>query len=173
MPMFFRIITMYRVSHSTVGTALISASVSVRQGSPTSCLLSIIYVNDMIALIKQNCGLDGFLRWLHELVLMDDTVFLSTSRSAMMSKIRLLSGFSTSHGMNINLKETKFMVINGDDLDKQPMTMDSLTVELCDQYVYLGSPFTADACLHFNGDYSSRPESNISRTEIYGIHKQK
>ena len=73
----------YQVTQSVVGTAVFTVAVGVRQGSPTSCLLFILYVNDFIKLIKENCPHDGFLKWLHLLMLMDDTVLLSTSRARM------------------------------------------------------------------------------------------
>ena len=37
-----------------------AATIGVRQASPTSCILFIIYVNDLIASIRDNCGMDRF-----------------------------------------------------------------------------------------------------------------
>ena len=74
------LVSMYTVTQSVVGTAVVAATIGVRHGSPTSCILFIIYVNNLIALIKNNCGMIGFLTWLHMLMLMDDTVFISTTR---------------------------------------------------------------------------------------------
>ena len=39
---------MYRVTQSVVGTALFTTTLVVRQGSPTSCLLFIIYINELV-----------------------------------------------------------------------------------------------------------------------------
>ena len=138
------IIAMYRVTNCVIGTALVTVSIGVRQGSPTSCLLFVLYVNDLIHMIKQGCGYDGFLGWLHILVLMDDTVLLSTSKHSMICKLKMLSRFCTTHGMKINNSKTKFFVINGTQDDKQQMVVDDIVVEACERYVYLGSPFTAD-----------------------------
>ena len=76
--MISAIAAMYRVTNSIMGTTLITSSIGVRQGAPSSCPLFILYSNDMIGLIKERCGVDGFLQWLHVLVLMDDAVLLST-----------------------------------------------------------------------------------------------
>lgn len=84
----------------------------MRQGSPTSCLLFIIFVNDLIALIKNGCGVDGFLVWLHTLVLMDDTVLLSTTRQGMQRKITLLNEYCKGYGMSVNNMKTKFFALN-------------------------------------------------------------
>ena len=70
------LIAMYRVTDNMLlGTVVISATIGVRQGSPTSCLLFVLYVNDLIKLIKESCAPEGFLLWLHLLVLMDDSSF--------------------------------------------------------------------------------------------------
>lgn len=144
MLMMTAIISMYTVTNSILGTALISACVGVRQGSPTSCLLFVLCVNDMISLIKNNCGIDDFLQWLHVLVLMDDTVLLSTTRVGIVRKFTLLRNFCDSHGMEINAKKTKFMVLHGSEEDRRPITVNDVSVVLCEQYVYLGSTITAD-----------------------------
>ena len=53
---------------------LIASTIGVCQVSPTSCLLFVIFVNNLIKLIKHSCGTDGFLGWLHILVLMDGMI---------------------------------------------------------------------------------------------------
>ena len=46
--MLVAIITMYRVTQSVLGTALVTATIGVRQGPPYACLPFIILVNDLI-----------------------------------------------------------------------------------------------------------------------------
>ena len=134
---------MYCVTERWVGTSLVLISKGVRQGSPTSCLLFIIFVNDLICMIKEGCGYDGFLEWLHVLVLMDDTVLLATTRRGMLSKISLLHQYCTEYGMVVNQSKTKFFVTNGTKTDSEPLKVNDLIIEKCDEYVYLGSPFTS------------------------------
>ena len=93
--MLAMIVAMYSVTKNILGTALITTLIGVRQGSPTSCLLFIIYVNELIKLIKETCEPEGFLSWLHLLMLMDDTVLLATNRDNMLKKIQLLNQFCT------------------------------------------------------------------------------
>lgn len=80
------LIAMYIVTESVIGTALVTATLGVRRGSPTSCLLFTVFVDDLIKIIKEGSGPDGFLAWLHVRVLMDDTVLLSTTRQNMIRK---------------------------------------------------------------------------------------
>ena len=49
--------------------------------------------------------------------------------------------------MIINEHKTKLMVINGTNVDRQPISSNNLTIKHCDKYIYLGSPFTADGSL--------------------------
>ncbi len=74
------LISMYEITHSILGIAVISAVVGVRQGSPTSCFLFILFVNVLIRDIKLKSVPDSFLEWLHVLMLMDDTVIVASSR---------------------------------------------------------------------------------------------
>ena len=48
--MLLSLVAMYKVTKCLIGTAIITASVGVRQGSSTSCFLFILFVNDMIKL---------------------------------------------------------------------------------------------------------------------------
>ncbi len=131
---------MYSVTESVIGTAVFAATFGVRQGSRTSCLLFILYVNDLIKLIIDNCRDDGFLKWLHR----DDTVLLSTSRERMIEKLSLMSKFCNEYGMGVNESKTKFFVIHGTAEDNEAVNVDGLVIEQCTQYLYLGSMFTAD-----------------------------
>ena len=142
--MLSAIVAMYSVTQSVIGTAIISTIIGVRQGSPTSCFLFIVYVNDLVKLIKNTCESDGFLSWLHLLILMDDTVLLATSKENMTKKVKLLMDFCDKYGMVVNEKKTKLMVINGSTIDKEPIIIKDLSIKHCDLYIYLGSPFTSD-----------------------------
>ena len=135
---------MYKVTHSILGMAVISAVVGVRQGSPTSCFLFILYVNVLIRNIKFKSGPDSFLQWLHVLMLMDDTVIFASSRERLLEKLRILDEYCITHGMLMNESKTKFMVIHGSADDCMPIKLSDITMYLCPSYIYLGSVFTAD-----------------------------
>ena len=138
---------MYSVTQSILGTVIIKTAIGVRQGSPTSCFLFILYINDLIKLIRETCEPDGFLSWLHLLVLMDDTVLLSTTRESIVKKVKLLVSFCEKYGMVINESKTKLMVINGSDKDKESILVNRIMINHCNIYTYLGSPFTSDGLL--------------------------
>ena len=64
--------SLFYVTPFVLGTTLITAIMGVKQGSPTSCFLFILFVDKFVRLVKEQSGVDGFLAWLHLLMLMDD-----------------------------------------------------------------------------------------------------
>ncbi len=135
---------MYRVTESILGTAVVTATRGVRQGLSTSCFLFVIFVNELIKLIKNVCQPEPFLEWVHMLMLMDDTVLLSTTREGIAKKLAVLVDFCKEYEMKVNCAKTKFFVVNGEAGDEQPLCVGDLVVNHCVSYVYLGSPFTWD-----------------------------
>ncbi len=138
--MLAALITMYVHQHTEgiLERTLVTVTLGVRQGSPTSCLLFIIFVNDLIMLMKQGCGSDGVLSWLHVLVLMDDTVVVATTRQNLIKKLNILQKYCKEYGMKINQSKTKYFVVNGNRGETDPMQANELAVELCNSCVYLG-----------------------------------
>ena len=149
--MLLALIAMYKITKSILGMAVITKIVGVRRGSPTSCFLFILYVNVLIWMPKDRCAPGGFLKWLHVLMLMDDTVILATSRERLIEKLYILDAFCESHGMIINESKTKFMLIHGGVRDRMPIKISSRMIEQWDQYVYLGSilPQMVALSLHY------------------------
>ena len=138
------LISMYTNTSNILGSTVITSTIGVRQGSPTSCYLFIIFVDVLILMLKSKCSPEPILGWLHCLMLMDDTVILATSREKMMEKLQLLDRYCIENGMRVNATKTKLMVINGTPLDKVPFVLSNFVVRACSEYVYLGSIFTAD-----------------------------
>ena len=138
------LVAMYTNTTNILGSTFITSTIGVRQGSPTSCYLFVIFVDVLILLIKSKCSPEPILGWLHCLMLMDDTVILATSREKMSEKLTLLHDYCTTSGMRLNESKTKFMVLNGSPMDKVPFVSSAVVIKHCNSYVYLGVIFTAD-----------------------------
>ena len=110
--MVMAIAALYGDTQIILGSAIITTSIGIRQGSPTSCWLFTMYIDKFTKMIK-NSPTDGFLGWLHCLLLMDDTIILATSRDRLKEKVEILLQFCHESGMVINQEKTKSMVING------------------------------------------------------------
>uniref|UniRef100_A0A0P4W501 Reverse transcriptase domain-containing protein n=2 Tax=Scylla olivacea TaxID=85551 RepID=A0A0P4W501_SCYOL len=121
--------------------------------------------------------MDGFLQWLHTLVLMDDTILLATTKCNMVRKIALLQDYCEEYGIRINQVKTTFFVIGGKEGDSEALMVIGLTVKHCQTCVYLGSVFTSDGSVssavivHANeqaGELKQiipSPDSNISKKD--------
>ena len=107
------IYVMYRCARNVHVT--VESSMGVRQGAPSSCLWFVIYINQMIRMMKEKIVTDGFLGALHAIQLMDDTVILVTSWDMCLRKCRVIVDYCNQYGMMINEDKTKCFVINNTD----------------------------------------------------------
>ena len=139
------IASMYHLTQFLLGVTIVVATLGVKQGSPTSCFLFILFVDEFIKLVKQSAD-DGFLTWLHLLMLMDDTVIVATSREKLCEKLSILVVWCNGCGMVINEDKTKFMAFNC--VDTEPIVLEThagrVVMKHCFEYVYLGAVFTQD-----------------------------
>lgn len=141
------IVSLYRNTKFILRTATINADIGVRQGAPTSCLLFVLYIDQLSRLLKAQHREDDFLGTLHALMLMDDTVILSTSRTKCIDKLKTLENFCNEYGMVLNSRKTKLMVINGDADDRAPLQIDTGDIGYTNHYVYLGAHFLDDGLM--------------------------
>ena len=137
--------SMYTVTQFLLGTTLITAVLGVKQGSPSSCFLFTLFVDELVRFMKLSPP-DGLLGWLHLLVLMDDTVLLATSHEKLCQKLDILAKWCDQSGMVLNEDKTQYMSFNSSE--KRPITLKThagvVTVSHCSEYVYLGCVVTSD-----------------------------
>ena len=166
--MLTALIAMYSSTTNILGSTVITSTMGVRQGSPTSCYLFVIFVDVLILLIKSKCSPEPILGWLHTLMLMDDTVILATSREKMAEKLKLLDEYCASSGMRMNESKTKFMVINGSPMDRIPFILSNLVIKHCTSYVYLGVIFTSDGrCTTSLAEHLSNKSKELNKLLIF------
>ena len=150
------LMSMYSVTSCVLGTVVITCTIGVKQGSPTSVFLFIIYVDVLIKMIKTRSPPDGFLSWLHLLMLMDDTIIFATSREKLIKKLEILNEYCGEYGMQVNESKTEFMVVNGITSDRKDIVIGDLTVKHCTRYVYLGAIITE------NGSATSSLKAHVA-----------
>jgi len=102
--MVLAIASLYTDVMMMLGFAIIKTTIGLRQGSlsPTSCFLCTLYINGLVRRMKSGCSNDGFFRWIHCLLLMDDTVILATTTEMCIKKLTILQEFCLESGMMIN-----------------------------------------------------------------------
>ena len=128
-----------RLTKNVLGNGIFTSSVGVKQGSANSCSLFTFYVNSTVKAIKM-FGNDGFLKGIHSLLFMDDTVVLATSRDAMQRKLALLHNETVAIKMEIHPGKSKFMVINSKD--NVPFVLENIVISHTNEYIYLGTPIS-------------------------------
>ena len=116
-------------------------------------------MNDLITIIKERCVNDGFLGWLHLLMLMDDTVILATTRERFIEKMAIVYEFCDNNRMGVNNGKTKFMVLNGDEEDKAPVAIVDNVISYSKMYMYLGSIFVDDCNMNSDVENHARDKS--------------
>ena len=62
----------------------------------------------------------------------------------MLRKLEMLKQFCDNYGIKTNKSKTKFFTICGNLRDREPLRLGELVVESCNQYIYLGFPYTCD-----------------------------
>ena len=127
------------LTKNVLGNSIFASSIGVKQGAANSCSLFTFYVNSTVKAIKMY-GNDGFLKGIHSLLFMDDTVVLATSRDAMQHKLTLLHQEAVAIKMEIHPEKSKFMVINSKD--NAPFILENIAIRHTHEYVYLGTPIS-------------------------------
>ena len=154
-------------------TISITTSIGVKQGASTSCLLFILYVDRLIKNVKEASGEDGFLGKLHVLMLMDDTILIATSRSQLQKKMNVVKQFCNTYGMSVNIKKTKFMVINNKPVDKETIICEDINIEYCSSYIYLGSTITDDGtCMSCINAHAKEKQKHVFKYLVF-LNKNK
>ena len=164
--------SLFCVTQFILGSTIITAMLGVKQGSPTSCFLFILFVDEFIRLVKSSTDTDGFLDWLHLLMLMDDTVIFATSRERLCQKLDVLTQWCNRSGMVINEDKTKFMAIGAEAHDKRPIMLKLhhglVKVKHCLEYIYLGAVITSDGKISSSvAKHTANKEKEMNKLTIF------
>ena len=120
----------------------------IKQGAPSSVVLFIIFMDDVINLLKTKCINEEVLQDLYSLFHADDTVVISMQRELFSHKCNvLLYGFKEKK-LIINWSKSSYLIINGSKVDHKvdiKLTAGWLSYE--STYVYLGVIITDEATL--------------------------
>ena len=142
--MLYAIKNMYMCTKNLLHSTMINATVGVRQGAPSSCLLFTIYMDQMVGMLRHEVGEDGYLGTLHAFLLMDDTIIVATSRQKCIEKINVVLRYCEEYGMVLNSEKTKFMVIRSNNTDRSPLVINDFSIGYTHKYKYLGAWFSDD-----------------------------
>jgi hypothetical protein len=72
-------------------------------------------------------------------MLMDDTAIISTSRTAMLSKLKMMIDTCNEIGMALNASKCNYITVG---TDVAPLIVDDISISVCQSYTYLGTPIS-------------------------------
>lgn len=115
----------------------------IKQGASSSVILFIVFLDDIIDDLKQNCLVEPILNDLHCLLHADDTMLLSTSREQFIHKCNILLKLISDKKMKLNYTKSGYMIINGKANDlKCDLKLASQWLQYKSSQKYLGTVFT-------------------------------
>ena len=100
------------IKHNRQTSSAITSNLGVKQGDPSSSLLFMMFVNDIITCV--NTDLDGIFSTddmkLFLILFADDQVLFSTSPASLQSMLNDIETYCTAWGLKINLVKTKVLI---------------------------------------------------------------
>ena len=121
----------------------------IKQGAPSSVVLFIIFMDDVVSTLKTKCVDEFLLKNLHVLLHADDTVLLSLNRKLFITKCNILIEAFSEKKLQLNLGKSAYMIINpkcSDDRVHIKLKSGWLPYSSC--YTYLGVPFSDTGIIH-------------------------
>ena len=125
----------------------------IKQGASSSVILFIIFMDDIIDKLKENCLIEPILKDLHSLLHADDTAVLSTDRELFIHKCNVLIDTIKEKKMSLNYKKSGYFIINGTREDiKCNLKLKSGWLLYNGVQKYLGAIFTDSGSLNHDVD---------------------
>ena len=85
----------------------------IRQGAPSSVLLFILFIDDLITYLKANCVEEPLIGLMHCLLHADDTAVISTDRELFVMKCNIMTQYMKDNSLSLNMSKSSDMIING------------------------------------------------------------
>ena len=120
----------------------------IKQGAPSSVILFIIFMDDVIDNLKNKCADEFLIKNLHSLLHADDTLIFSLERELFILKCNTLIDSFHLKKLQLNLKKSSYMIINPNTKDSRvDLKLKSGWLPYKDHTIYLGALFTDSGIL--------------------------
>ena len=104
-------------------------SCGIRQGAPSSALLFIVFINDLIDFVQTRCIPEAIIDTMHILLHADDTIVLSTNVSLFIKKCNVMIEYFDINKLKLNLGKSGFTIIGGNINDKHDILLSNGSLE--------------------------------------------
>ena len=115
----------------------------IKQGAPSSVILFIIFMDDVISTLKEKCINEFLIKNLHILLHADDTVIFSFDHELFVFKCNALIDSFHVKKLQLNLKKSCYMIVYAkSEGDKVLLKLKSGWLPYASSTIYLGSLFS-------------------------------
>ena len=112
----------------------------IRQGAPSSVLLFIIFMDELVDHLQHCCIEEPILKALHCLLHADDTAVISTNRELFTKECNAMVDYFNENNLSLNLPKSSYLIINGGEEDEKcNLQLNYGVLEYKPTSVYLGA----------------------------------
>ena len=111
----------------------------IKQGLPLSPWLFLFYINDVFDFFDGIYGRTSLLETIHLLIHADDTTLIAGSRAAAEQKFKSMLQYCKMNHISLQVSKCEFIVINGDENDRQPFIFGTDRIDNVSYLSLLGS----------------------------------
>ena len=117
----------------------------IKQGAPLSVILFIIFMDDLIDVLKQKCVNEFLIHNLHALLHADDTLVFSFARDLFIIKCNILIDSFHAKKQQLNLSKSSYMILDASDIHvKADLKLKSGWLPYSSTSIYLDVLFTGN-----------------------------
>ena len=153
------------VRYKNKRSPLITSEAGVKQGDPSSSLLFLFFVNDMIN--TMNADIDGIftLEEIRFFLIMfaDDSILFGNTPQALQSLLNDLEQYCQISGLKINTGKNKILIFEKGRHTRHSFSLCNKELEIVDSFKYLGTYFFK------NGSWN-RTQKLISQHSKFALH---
>ena len=155
------------IKHNRQTSNEINLNSGVKQGDPSSSLLFMMFVNDIVSSI--NTDLNGIFSTedmkLFLVLFADDQVLFSTSPTSLQSMLNDIESYCTAYGIKINVAKTKVLIFEKSTRHTHyNFSLYNENLEVVNSYKYLGVYF-------FKNGYWHRTQKCIAEHASKAMHR--
>ena len=123
----------------------------IRQGAPSSVLLFIFFMDELVAHLQRSCIEEPLIKAMHCLLHADDTAIVSTNRELFIKKCNAMVDYFNENNLSLNLPKSSYLIINGGDGDfKTNLQLNFGVLEYQSTSVYLGGVVSDTGSLKYD-----------------------
>lgn len=142
------------------------SNVGAKQGDPSSSLLFLFFINDIIHNINSN--IDGIVNvddiQLFMILFADDAALFAETPEALQSMLNDLYSYCQTWNLKVNINKTKIIIFENGRHTTHSFIFNNQQLEVVKSFKYLG------ICLFKNGHWK-RTQQHIAQHSQYSLHK--